>query len=52
MLISKVERADDSILKWSGQTARISVDKLTKKIYVSDVEGTERRGRPNWRMER
>ena len=46
---SVVERAEEGVLKWFGHMERMSEERLTKKIYVSEVEGTRRRGRPNWR---
>ena len=45
---SVVERAEEGVLKWFGHMERMSEERLTKKIYVSEVEGTRRRGRPIW----
>lgn len=44
---SLVEKADEVMLKWFGHIARMSEERMTKRIYVSELEGTRGKGRPN-----
>src|SRR5256885_8705101 len=43
------ERVDEGVLKWFGHVERMGEERLVKQIYVSEVEGTRRRGRPKRR---
>ena len=40
------ERAEERSLSWFGHLERMSDERLTKRVYDSDVGGTRRRGRP------
>ncbi len=41
-----VEWVKRSILRWFGHTERMGNDEFVKRVYLSSVEGTTRRGRP------
>ena len=49
--VSLSDRADRNILKWFGHIERMEEVRLTKRIYISEVEGNRGRGRPKrrWR---
>ncbi len=38
-------------LRWFGHTERMGNEEFVKKVYLSSVEGTNRRGRPLGRWE-
>ena len=40
------ERVDRKILKWFGHVERMGNERLTKKVYISEVSGVRRIGRP------
>ncbi len=40
-----------SILRWFGHIERMENEKFVKKVYLSSVEGPNRRGRPLGRWE-
>ncbi len=40
-----------SILTWFGHIERMGNEEFVKKVYLSSVEGTNRRGRPFVRWE-
>ena len=42
-------RVDRKVLKWFGHVERMGSERLTKKVYVSEVEGERGRGRPPFR---
>lgn len=46
---SMVEKAEQGVLKWFGNMVRMREERLTQKMYVTEVEGTKRKGKPNWR---
>ena len=48
---SLLERAEQGVLKWFGHVERMGEERLTKRIYKSEVVGTRGRGRPRrrWR---
>ena len=39
------DRVDCKVLKWFGHLKRMSVERLTERIYESDVEGRKDRGK-------
>ena len=43
------KRVDRKVLKWFGHVERMGSERLTKRVYVSDVEGERGRGRPPFR---
>ena len=43
------KRVDRKVLKWFGHVGRMGSERLTKRVYVSDVEGERGRGRPPFR---
>ena len=43
------ERVDRKVLKWFGHVERMGNERLTKRVYVSEVEGERGRGRPPFR---
>ncbi len=48
---SVVEWVKRSTLGWSGHIERMENEEFVKKVYLSSVEGTNRRGRPPGRWE-
>jgi len=42
-------RVDRKVLKWFGHVERMGSDRMTKRVYVSEVEGERGRGRPPFR---
>ncbi len=46
-----VEWVKKSILRWFGHIERIRNEEFFKKMYLSSVEGTNRRGMPLGRWE-
>ncbi len=46
-----VEWVKRSILRWFGHIERMGNEEFVKKVYLSSVEGTNRRGRPLVRWE-
>ncbi len=40
-----------STLRWFGHNERMEKEKFVKKVYLSSVEGTSRRGTPRGRWE-
>ena len=47
--MSLMDRADQSMLKWFGHMERMENDRMTKRIYIAEVEGNRGRGRPRRR---
>ena len=43
------ERVDRKVLKWYGHVERMSGERLTKRVYRSEVEGERGRGQPPFR---
>ena len=43
------KRVDRKVLKWFGHVERMGSDRLTKRVYMSEVDGTRGRGRPRLR---
>ena len=43
------KRVDRKMLKWFGHIERMKSERLTKRVYMSGVEGGRRRGRPQFR---
>jgi hypothetical protein len=39
-------------INWLGHLERMEEDRMPKKIFTQELEGTRRRGRPQERMER
>ena len=39
-------RVDRKVLKWFGHVERMGGERLTKRVYMSEVGGVRRRGRP------
>jgi hypothetical protein len=39
-------------ISWLGHLERMEEDRMTKKVFTQELEGTKRRGRPMKRMER
>ncbi len=46
-----VEWVKRSTLRWFGHIERMGNEEFIKKVYLSSVEGTNRRGRPLVRLE-
>ncbi len=46
-----VEWVKRSTLRWFGHIERMGNEEFVKKVYLSNVEGTNRRGRPLGRWE-
>merc|ERR1712074_215730 len=42
-------RVDRKVLKWFGHVERMGSDRMTKRVYVSEVDGERGRGRPPFR---
>merc|ERR1712074_246460 len=42
-------RVDRKVLKWFGHVERMGSDRMTKRVYVSEVEGERGTGRPPFR---
>ena len=45
------KRVDRKVLKWFGHVERMGSERMTKRVYMSEVEGKRGRGRPlfKWR---
>ena len=43
------KRVDRKVLKWFGHVERMGDERLTKKVYKSEVGGERGRGRPRLR---
>ena len=43
------ERVDRKVLKWFGHVERMGNERMTKRVYMSEVEGERGRGRPPFR---
>ena len=43
------KRVDLKVLKWFGHVERMGSERLTKRVYESEVEGERGRGRPPFR---
>jgi hypothetical protein len=43
------DRTDQSVFRWYGHMERMENNRLGKKIYVSDVAGVRKRGKPRKR---
>ena len=43
------KRVDKKVLKFFGQVERMESGRMTKRVYVSEVEGERGRGRPPFR---
>ena len=43
------EKIDRGILRWFGHVERMGDERLVKKVYESDTNGTRSRGRPRRR---
>ena len=39
-----VERAEQSMLRWFGHVCRMNDGRLTKKVFIKEVEGVRGRG--------
>lgn len=37
-----VERAEEDVMKWFGHIEKMSEERLTKRVYMSEVKGTRR----------
>ncbi len=46
MKCGAVEWVKRHTLRWSGHTERMNSEESVKKVYVSETEGLDRRGRP------
>ncbi len=46
-----VEWVKRSTLRWFGHIERMGNEEFVKRVYLSNVEGTNRRGRPLGRLE-
>ena len=44
-----MERANQGVLRWYGHVLRMNDNRLTKKVFKSEVVGNRRRGKPKWR---
>ena len=42
-------RVDWKVLKWFGHVERMGSERMTKRVYMSEVEGQRGRGRPPFR---
>ena len=43
------KRIDRKVLKWFGHVERMGSERMTKRVYMSEVEGNRGRGRPPFR---
>ena len=43
------KRVDRKVLKWFGHVERMGSERMTKRVYVSEVGGDRGRGRPPFR---
>ena len=43
------KRVDRKVFKWFGHVERMGGERMTKRVYVSEVEGERGRGRPPFR---
>ena len=43
------KRVDRKVLKWYGHVERMGSERLTKRVYMSEVGGERGRGRPPFR---
>ena len=43
------KRVDRKELKWFGHAERMGSERMTKRVYVSEVEGNRGGGRPRFR---
>ena len=43
------KRVDRKMLKWFGHVERMGGERLTKRVYMSEVRGERGRGRPPFR---
>merc|ERR1712001_286505 len=43
------KREDRKVLKWFGRVERMENERMTKRVYVSEVEGNRGGGRPPFR---
>ncbi|MCP3679428.1 MAG: hypothetical protein GY782_03855 [Gammaproteobacteria bacterium] len=44
-----IEKMRRNTLRWFGHVERMESERLTKRVYASEVEGTRGRGRPRFR---
>ena len=44
--VSVGAKMDQSVLRWFGHVERMDEERLVRRVYESNVEGTRRRGRP------
>ncbi len=44
-----IEKMQRNTLRWFGHVERMESERLTKRVYDSEVEGVRRRGRPRFR---
>ena len=43
------ERVDRKVLKWFGHVEGMGNERMTKRVYMSEIEGERGRGRPAFR---
>ena len=43
------KRVDQKVLKWFGHIERMGIERIIKRVYMSEVEGERGRGRPPYR---
>ncbi len=46
-----VEWVKRNTLRWFGHVERMENEEFLKKVYLSNIEGSSRRGRPHERLE-
>lgn len=39
------ERSEEAVLKWFGHMERISDKRMTKRVYISEMEGIRKKGK-------
>ena len=44
--VSVSQRIGEGVLRWFGHVERMRDERMTKRVYESDVRGVRRRGRP------
>ncbi len=44
-----IEKMRSNTLRWFGHVERMESERLTKRVYASEVEGVRGRGRPRFR---
>ena len=46
MTVHVGQKMDQGVLGWFGHVERMENERMTKRVYESDIRGVRRRGRP------